>query len=52
MEREIIELTEFEIAPILYELAVESGKYEEFFDEDGDIIGNPIWNNLKLLILV
>lgn len=49
MEREIIELTEFEIAPILCEWAVESKEYEEFFGEDGSIIGNPIWNDFEII---
>jgi len=49
MNREIIKLTEFEVAPILYEWAVEGKEYEEYFDEDGDIIGNPIWNDFEII---
>lgn len=49
MEREIIELTEFEIAPILFEWAIEEEEYEEFFDEELNIIGNPIWNDFEII---
>ena len=49
MNREIIELTEFEIAPILCEYAIENEEYEEFFDEDGNIVGDPIWNDFKII---
>lgn len=49
MEREIIELTEFDIAPILYEYAVENEGYQKYFDEDGDIIGDPIWNQFEFI---
>ena len=48
-EREKIELTEFEIAPILYEYACEDDEYSEFYDEDGEIIGNPIWNQFEIV---
>ena len=40
MEREIIELTEFEIAQILC---------EKFFDENDNIIGNPIWDEFEII---
>lgn len=52
MNREIIELTEFEIAPILCEWAVENEEYEEFFDEDGNIIGNPLWNEFEIIDVI
>lgn len=44
VEREVIKLSEFEIAPILCDYASEDEDYEEYYDENGDIIGNPIWN--------
>lgn len=49
MEREIIELTEFEIAPILCEWAVEDKEYSEFFDNNRNVIGNPIWNEFEII---
>lgn len=49
MEREIIKLTEYEIAPILYEFALEEGIYDEIFDDNGDIIGNHPFQNFTII---
>jgi hypothetical protein len=49
MERETITLSKFEIAPILDELAFEDNIYDDFYDEDGEVIGDPIWNQFSII---
>lgn len=48
MERERIELIEYEIAPILSEYALENSEYEELFDPDtGDQKEPQVWDDFE-----
>jgi hypothetical protein len=45
--REIIKLTEYEIAPILYEYAQEND--EEYLEEDGEGYKPGVWDDFKII---
>lgn len=47
MKREVIELSKFDIAPILCDYAISANEYAEFYDIEGNIQGTPIWSVFK-----
>lgn len=46
MEREIINLSEYEIVPILNEYGIED---REYWDEEKDTIKSGVWDNFELI---
>jgi len=48
-ERQIIHLSEYEIAPILDEYAYESGEYDDLFDNRGELKEEQVWSDFLFI---